>query len=316
MKKYVIARNRKELEKNLKYIEKEYYKEKSEGKKDSRKQNVFKSFWNRVKIAFISLRLSETYLIGEMKLYKKYIREIELYYAINDFDTDELYYIKNHKEKMCERKYSIILPLVLSIVASFGYTMLINKIVNNDNLKTLAKATKTLYWGLHNYNIDIFLKNFDVIGLLGSLYILIFVLFIMIAWIIIKAVNIFAAFCSGINYTKEMAYRYENDYIEVIIEKGNKLKKEIIKYAEELIYPISVMIENEMIKRDSYELNFYDINKTIIEWLETNPDLKEFSQQEYGRRILEVIFYRTSLLIKSKSSKVEFNEHRFCFKKK
>ena len=77
-----------------------------------------------------------------MGLYKLFISEIELYYSNNDFGIEELYYIKNYRKKMYERKFNVILPLLISIVASVILTGFINKFFDSFIIKTFFPICK------------------------------------------------------------------------------------------------------------------------------------------------------------------------------
>ena len=319
MKKYVIAKSRKDLKNNLKFIKSQYYdrakKERSSWDFHKKKEYYF----NRLKENFSSLKLSETYLFCDMGLYKLFISEIELYYSNNDFGIEELYYIKNYRKKMYERKFNVILPLLISIVASVILTGFINKFFDSFIIKTFIPICKNswkifeLLW-LQKIGFE---ESKPSLILMLECWALIFLIIAPLIWVSIKVVNVLAAFCFGLNSTEDMAYRYEMDYVENLLGNENELKNYIEKQAENLVVPINIIVSNVMTKEKVDYIDFYnkEVQRKVKDGLLTNPNIKKLSEEKYERGILLAIFYRASLLMNNQLQKIQFDNVKFEFKK-
>lgn len=282
MKKYVIAKTRKDLKNNLKFLKKKYYKKRKKERSSWSLRKKIVYLLNRMKEDFLSLRLSETYLICDVGLYKLFVSEIELYYANNDFDIEVLYYIKNYKKKMYDRKFNVILPLIISILASVIWARFINTFLNSfiETFVSIGKNSWKIFEELLLQKIE-FEETIPTVVLMLEAWFLIFLILVPLIWISRKVINVLAAFCLGINSEEDMAYRYEMDYVEKLLENESELIKCIKEQAENLVVPISIIVSNVMTKEEVDYIDFYnkEVQRNVSEGLLTNPNIKKFLRE-------------------------------------
>lgn len=116
MKKYTIAQNEKELNNNLKFINKYHSNKKT-----------YKSILKRLVVGFFYAILLKGFYIRHnynKELCKMYSEEIDLYHLINDSSKKDLQVDKAFLNKKMDHRISVVLPIFISIFASLIYGLI------------------------------------------------------------------------------------------------------------------------------------------------------------------------------------------------
>lgn len=316
-KKYIIAQNREEIDVNFNYITKNYFI----SEKQKRKKSIKKNIENILKL----YGKGEVFYQFNKDLSQLYIDEIELFYLNNNFNTKDLHILKCYLQQKRERKNSIFLPIVLSIIASIIYG-LINVVIWKpliDPINTYFSVWKTLIDSLLKDGVVLVNKIFPTLLVLGMLILLgicLIVFFIMPLipfWILIKAI---ATIVDDLNFNRVVVYQYELEFLDriAICEKYFELIEKLDKYADCFFGVINQLAYNYVV---SYDLkNIDSIVEKIFEFICNNKIINYIVDDSFNsvcekRSIIKSIIYRNFLKLNDKSSILVMHKRKFIIRK-
>ncbi len=250
-KKYVIAQNKKQRDNNFKYIVQKDNLEKKE-----------KNEVNTIRDCLISVasffRHDSIDLSFEQRICRLYMDEIELFYINNYFDRRYLQIKRVYLIKIHEMRYGIRIPIILSILATVIYTVFFEKygekllknvvIPLGNILQKFCELLESLLEGdnLKNSNIEVFGITFEI----AMLILLFGFLILLTAFTISKVIDLFVIIFGGINFCKEVAEKYEIEYIEKLVEQDqyHVLSKKMQLYEERFFSIICLLTYNYLIR--------------------------------------------------------------------
>lgn len=124
------------------------------------------------------------------------------------------------------------------------------------------------------------------------------------------------------NFIEARSKIYEIAYLNYVFTKPRlvwyeekEIKTKIEKYVVEFFSLIELKVYNCLIKTKEKELESDVIEYEIVDWLMTNPELKELVKTPYDKRIIARIFFLACLDMKKKSDRVDFVWGTFSLKK-
>lgn len=289
MKKYYNAHTRKEMMKNFKYIQKEYYKN---DKMILSAKAFVKTCWDAISLSGEIEEFNED-------LYDMYTNEIRLFYANNAFPKEKIIRMKNELKYKSDRKGIIIIPLILSIIASFIASEFLGKIIIPLLIKmggAYGDVWKTFFEGISTFRISIvgLFQLFLILLMLFLLFGFLMALVYIIVWLIVKGIKLISWFLYGRNHTQVMALMYEIDYIDEIISKNvdvNDIHIELENMSDRIIPGLKNKIRNyNLLNKNSFDIE-KEKDKLIL-WMKRNKDLQNLENDWKNSNILLLILLK------------------------
>ncbi len=318
-KKYVIASDEKQLNKNMDYFI------------NNRSKVLSKSIIQRIKelIIWIWMYYTEGLRFDSLnnQLYKLLAEEIELFYLNNFMDQKDIQIKCSFNTKRQEKRIGIKLPIILSIISSFIYTYLsqfLNENFMNDLIIPFIQICKLFYENLLNNpawetGVSIIYKSVLYLLLLTSVIILIILITIIIYWLVIK---FFVLFLGEMNFEKNVISEYENKFMDRICEENNYIMYiEVIEllnaFEEKFFACIDLLSYNYMLKNNKECETIVVLEQEAEKVLLNNPILEKFDEYccLWNKKILlKSLIYRVYRNINDKSTKLMLKEDKVYIK--
>lgn len=311
MKKYTIAQNEKELHTNFKVMAKKYFKAIKRTKLEILKQIAI-LFW-------FALRLKGLFEIHDKKLCAQYFDEVDLYYLNRNLTKRDLQITKSYQDKKHEHRYSVTLPICLSIIASLIQGIIFADYFSSiwaqfknmgDQLSENALTYKDLLYYIADYSP----------GLLVYFPLVIVIVIFLLIWLTYQSINIAGYFLDGLNVNKAIAEQYHIDRINeliscdmyfVLIETLKLLSREFKQIIYQLVH--NSVIVNKSISVEDFEKEIEEkfMNNPHINALINNDMLKMWDK----KIIIKSIIFRAILENNgNKLSKWEFSKGMLSIK--
>lgn len=316
IKKYIIAQNKEELDANFKFIKDTYNNKTKKYKKTSLKwiQNIWKLYGK-----------AEILYQFRPQLCNLYMEEIQLYYLVNSI-RENLQIQKYYYQQKSERKKSIFLPIILSIIASIIlgiYEAEIWRPVANifSSYKDVWIKLGDLFITNPSIVSNIFFQLLYVIVLLILLgvFILICALLPMIPFILL--INIISAFLGGLDFDKIIVEQYELDFIDKI--SSNDRYFELIDKIDECsnsFFNVINQLTFNIVVRKGFE-TFDSVEEKLTEYILDNEIINKTFDQTFlsictRKIIIKSIIYKVFLKTNSKSPNLILKKNILSIKKK
>lgn len=218
--KYVIATNEKELKKNLDYLSNKYYKQEFE------KNGIVKFVLKRFQAAWKGLFGGRRFYPVGNPLYSILSKEVELYYLNNYLDICDIRIKKAFNKKEQEKKNSVNLSLVLSLISALLYSWLsyvfdkdVRKGILLPFINTLKYVVENLskIFNLAEYSEELCNFNKWLLELAGVALVSV-ALFSVLCVVIIR----FVSYLFGErNFEDKVVREYELDFLERMSNEEN-----------------------------------------------------------------------------------------------
>lgn len=312
-KKYVIAKNEEQRDKNLKYISKKYNEKHKLRNRGSKKGKII---WERLVVALQFWKYRTTTFFFDEQLCKLYIDEIELFYINNFFSRRHLQIKKAHIAKEHEGQYSIKIPIFLSILAAVIYAEVFEKFGADfvkDVVTPIIEMCKQylnifIEKKILQYNLlDVLFLGVDIIGLI----VIVILFLLIIAWVVNQGVDFFVLIFNGMNFNKKVIEEYEVDYIEKIAEKDAypALIDALKLYEEGFFDIVNVLTYNYLIKNNKEYDTIDNIeNELKMEFLNSSAleELEKMSLEICDKAIvIKSLIHRIYLKLNGKSQNLK-----------
>ena len=297
MKKYTIAKNEKELHNNYKVIARKYFKKKKSTLIENLKQ-IALLFW-------YAIRLKDISDIYEQKLCGLYFEEIELYYLNNDFSKRSMQIENAYLKRQQQRRYGIIFPVFLSILASLIYG-----VAFSGYLGSFWTVLKNMNEMLHKQQlnwIDLieFIADYRP-GIFIFYPLLLVTMVIILVWLIIQVVNLVGYFIGGPNTNRAIAEQYRQGYLENLIscDKYFELTEILSRHAETFSSYLEQTVNQGNLQKDITMESFEkEVEKEFFD--SENIEVDDEMIKIWGKSLIsKSIIYRSFLSVERKGKKL------------
>lgn len=313
-RKYIIAQDHEKMNANFKYITESY----NYSTKDEKKKSFIKYIIHLFDLYFGKMQVLYPY---NKNLCFLYINEIKLFYVNNSFKRKDLEIQKCYLQQKYDRKKSVFLPIIISIIASIIYAVF-NTLFWGDLIRFWHMLLDYVVTFINNLRtVDILLREM-LIPILSSIIALVCMasLLLILALLPLPLIWMFSTFLSahlaGQNFSLIVAKQYEIDYIEKLsssekyfelIEKLDKFTDDFFGEINELAF--SIAVREELKDIDSIEKRlaekYISGNKMVNQVF--NNSYFEICEKEI---IIKSIIYRAFL-----KTKDEHKFHKLVMKK-
>lgn len=95
-----------------------------------------------------------------------------------------------------------------------------------------------------------------------------------------------------------------------------KEQKTIDKYAEQFFDVVDMWVYNYLIRNNLTSVDNSIVEYSLVEWMLTNPEIKDWVEHEYDKRKVNTVVHKISLEMNSKSKKLNYYWGCYSLKKK